>query len=111
MNIEEFAHLKKLNDDKFSLGYSLPGGETFYIEPAFYTQLINFKELYNEVGYKRIIKKMEELAKERKRIIFVYDFENPFLKKDGYIYLEFTDVTDSLGIIIDDKSRGSDYGD
>ena len=113
MDYKEFSHLKRLTDkdNPFSPLFELPTGERFYIEPAFYTQLVNFEELYNKEDFARILKRMEKLAKERKRVIFTYDFENPFVKKDDYILLEFTDVTDSLKIFIEDKSRGSDYGD
>ena len=113
MKYAEFSHLKRIvdKDNPFLVAFELSGGEIFIIEPAFYTQLTNFKELYNELDYKRILARMEEITKERKRVIFTYDFENPFIKKDGFIYLEFTDVTDSLKIFIEDKSRGSDYGD
>ena len=35
------------------------------------------------------------------------------MKKEigGYIVLEITDITNSLQIFVEDKSRGSDYGD
>ena len=32
-------------------------------------------------------------------------------EKDGYVILEITDITDPLHIFVEDKSRGSDYGD
>ena len=113
MNYVEFSHLERIEDEnnKFCPGFRLPTGEIFFIEPAFYTQLTNFKTLYNETDFNRICKKMIELAKERKHIIYAYDFENPFMQKDGYIYLEFIDICDLLKIQIEDKSRGSDYGD
>ncbi len=104
----------KLTIDKnnpFSNLYIVNKTDSFYIEPAFYTLLSNFKEMYSVEEYEKILKKMDELVNERHKIIFTYDFENPLTHKDGYIYLEFTDLTDQLGIIIDDKSRGSDYGD
>lgn len=98
-------------ENPFSPLYELESGEQFYVEPAFYTQLTNFKELYSIKDYERVLDKMFELVKERKRIIFTYDFEHPLTKNDDFIYLEFKDVTDLLRIYIEDKSRGSDYGD
>jgi len=109
---EEWKDLKqrKDKDNPFYPEFILESGESFFVEPAFYTQLTNFKEIYPD-EYVRIVDKMNSLVKERKHIIFAYDFENPFIKKDGYIYLEFVDITDSLQIFYEDKSRGSDYGD
>lgn len=109
---EEWKNLKQVKDkdNPFYPMFVLPSGESFFVESAFYTQLSNFKEIYPS-EYKQIVDKMDSLVKERKHIIFVYDFENPFIKKEGYIYLEFVDITDSLKIFYEDKSRGSDYGD
>lgn len=113
MNYPEWSNLKKVidKDNSFFEYYIYPTGEMFYVEPSFYTQLNNFKELYSIEQYKMILQKMEQLVKEKKKIIFTYDFENPFISKDGFIYLEFADITDFLKIKIEDKSRGSDYGD
>lgn len=113
MSYNEWSSLKEIKDknNPFSHLYELESGEQFYVEPAFYTQLINFKEMYSVDEYNKILDKMIELVKERKRIVFTYDFEHPLTNNDDFIYLEFKDVTDLLRIYIEDKSRGSDYGD
>ena len=50
--------------------------------------------------------------KKYKKVVFVYDYENPYVKDlDGFIYRELTDISDPLHIFVEDKSRGSDYGD
>ena len=110
---EEWNKYKRLKDpnNPFSPLFELTSGEKFYVEPAFYTQLTNFKEMYSIKDYERILDKMIELVKERKHIVFTYDFEHPLTKNDNFIYLEFKDITDLLRIYIEDKSRGSDYGD
>ena len=54
---------------------------------------------------------MERLVKQSKKVIFTHDYEFPLIKRDDFIYLEITDVTDPLQIYVEDKSRGSDYGD
>ncbi len=112
MEIKEFNHLKQIKDElnPFSLCYEVSDA-IFYVEPAFLTMLNNLKEMYSPDDYSRVINKMVEVAKERKRVIYTYDYENPLTKKDGFIYLELTDITDMLQIYIEDKSRGSDYGD
>ena len=109
---EEWKNLKKSQDpnNPFCTIYSYPDGETFYIEPVFYTQLMGFKDHYPE-KYHLIIAKMEELVKKNKKIVFTGNFDNPLTEIDNFIYLEITDVTDPLQIFAEDKSRGSDYGD
>ena len=54
---------------------------------------------------------MKQLVIQNKKVVFTLDYESPLTKADGYVYLEITDVTDPLGIYVEDKSRGSDYGD
>ena len=49
--------------------------------------------------------------RRNKKVIFIGDFETNTFEKDGYIILEITDITDPLQIFVEDKSRGSDYGD
>ena len=109
---EEWKHLNKSVDpnNPFSALYSYPDGETFYIEPVFYTQLMGFKDHFPD-KFDLIISKMEELVKKNKKIVFTGNFDNPLTEIDNYIYLEITDVTDPLKIYAEDKSRGSDYGD
>ena len=109
---EEWKYLKKSEDpnNPFCAIYSYPTGETFYLEPVFYTQLMGFKDHYPE-KYHLIIAKMEELVKKNKKIVFTGNFDNPLTEVDDFIYLEITDVTDPLQIFAEDKSRGSDYGD
>ena len=108
----DFVHLKKEVDENnpFSALYFYESGESFYIEPVFYTQLMGFKDHHPD-KYHLIIEKMEELVKKNKKIVFTGNFENPLTDVDNYIYLEITDVTDLLNIFVEDKSRGSDYGD
>ena len=108
----EFTHLEKRHDpnNPFCTLYYLESGESFYIEPVFYTQLMGFKDHHAD-KYQSIIDKMIELVKKNKRIVFTGNFDNPLTDIDNYIYLEITDVTDALQIFVEDKSRGSDYGD
>ena len=108
----EFKHLIKKEDpnNPFCALYYLESGESFYIEPVFYTQLMGFKD-YHKEQYHLIIDKMIELVKKNKKIVFTGNFEHPLTEIDNYIYLEITYVTDPLKIFAEDKSRGSDYGD
>lgn len=113
MNYEEFQQFKEEKDrnNPFCKHYVLDDGESFYVEPVFYTMLRGFKDRHDEKTYQRIIERMIEVVKKNKRVVFVGNFENPQTEVEGYIYLEITDLTDPLQIFVEDKSRGSDYGD
>ena len=110
MNYEEFNDLEEIFESKFVKCFAFPNGEKFYIEPAFYTQLMYLKQI-NPVEFPKVIEEMKRKTLEKKLVCFVYDFENPFLNVDGSIYLEMSDVTDPIHVFFEDKSRGSDYGD
>ena len=113
MRINDFDKYKIANDPKnpFCDLYQLENGEKFYIEPAFHTQLQGFYDQHKN-EFPRIVEEMLRLVKKNKNIVFVGNFEFPQTDVgDEYIFLEITDVTDTLHIYAEDKSRGSDYGD
>lgn len=110
MNYEEFAKYKEITDNKFVKKYISDESNVFYIEPAFYTQMMGLFERYPDEKQK-FLGKMGEIIKNNKLIAFVYDFENPFLDYGKAVLREFVDVTDACKIFYEDKSRGSDYGD
>ena len=113
MKYTEFEHIKILEDknNPFCTLYEYEDGSRFYIEPQFYTMLKGFEEKYRE-RYHEILKRMEEVVRRNKRVIFTASFENPqTLAEDEYIILEIFDITNPLQIFVEDKSRGSDYGD
>ena len=75
MNYEEFSELEEIFDCKFVKGFRFPSGEKFYIEPAFYTQLMYLNQILpNE--FPKVIKEMKRQALDKKLVSFVYDFEN-----------------------------------
>ena len=113
MKYEEFKNIKQGRDlnNPFCNFYVINEEESFYVEPAFYTQLQGFKDRHTEEDYQRIINRMIELVHRNKKVVFVGNFEYPQTEVEGYIFLEITDVTDPLKIFVEDKSRGSDYGD
>ena len=110
MNYEEFASYKEITESKFVKKFLGNNGNIFYLEPAFYTQMMGLFERYPDQKENF----MSELTRQiniNKEIAFVYDFENPFLDYGDAVLREFTDVTDACKIFYEDKSRGSDYGD
>ena len=112
MSYEEFKEFKETKDpaNPFTPHFVIDEECDFYVEPIVFTQLHGFKERHPD-KYDLIIQSMIERVKKQKKVIFVGDFENYFTEKDGYIYLELLDITDPLKIFVEDKSRGSDYGD
>lgn len=109
---EEFQNLKRVEDkhNPFCAKFEYPEGETFYIEPVFLTQLHGFRDHHKD-QYSNILKRMEEIVLKNKKVVFTGNFEFPQTDVEGFIFLEITDVTDPLQIYVEDKSRGSDYGD
>ena len=110
MNYEEFAKYKEITDSKFVKKFLCENGNVFFIEPAFYTQMMGLFERYPEQKEK-FMNQIDKVVSSNKEIAFVYDFENPFLDYGEAILREFVDITDACKIFYEDKSRGSDYGD
>ena len=110
MNYEEFSEFKEINECNLVKCFALKTGEKFYIEPAFYTQLMYLEQILPN-DFPKVIEEMKRVALEKKIVSFVYDFENPFFPVENSIYLEITDITNPIHVFYEDKSRGSDYGD
>lgn len=87
-----------------------PNGDKFYIEPVFYLKLNNFKMHYLE-NYNDVLKEMERLVKRNHLVVFIGDDDEEITEVPNAIYLTIQDVTNPLGLFVEDKSRGSDYGD
>ena len=112
----EFSVFERVEDKKnpFCHLYKLQDGELFYVEPLFYSYLQNFKIQYaNKV--QDVIDEMVKIVKRNKKVIFTgmdeeYE-EDPVTVADGFIILTLFDVLDRMGIYLENKSRGSDYGD
>ena len=66
----EFSSLEKKIDpnNPFCALYFLSSGESFYIEPVFYTQLMGFKDHFPD-KFPLIIDKMLELVKKNQKIV------------------------------------------
>ena len=111
---EEFKQYKIIEDknNPYCTLYELEDGSRFYLEPAFYTQMEGFKEKWRS-EYPRIIERMIEVVKKNRKVVFTAEYEYPQTEPqdDEYIYLEIFDITNPLKIYVEDKSRGSDYGD
>lgn len=109
---EEFKQFEKIKNPEYPLldHYVINSEIDFYIEPIFYSQLDGFKERHSK-EYNLIIDAIIQRVKKNKKVIFVGDFEENTFELPGYIILEIQDITNPLKIFVEDKSRGSDYGD
>ena len=112
MKYEFFKDYKVEIDDNhpFLVHVIVDHDSDFYFEPMVYTQLEGFKERHKE-QFPLIIEEMVRRTKKNKHVYFVSDFEAYFEEIEEYIVLEVTDITNHLKIFVEDKSRGSDYGD
>lgn len=112
MEYVEFNKYIEIKDDKNHLVHKYKDelGNEFYVEPGFYDGLVGFKEKRYE-DFEKIMESIDAMIKKEHKIIFTADFENPWVTREGFIYREIFDITDPLLIFVEDKSRGSDYGD
>lgn len=112
MDFKDFPHLTPLEDKEnpLVLLFRNEEGDLLYLEPGFLYALEGMKEKRG-ADYPRILLRIEEELRSEHRLILTGNYETPFFSKEGFVYREITDITDPLGILVEDKSRGSDYGD
>lgn len=111
MEYKEFANFKLVEDkETLSNHYIDEEGNSFYVEPGFYMGLKGFEEKRLS-DYPKILNEIYKIIKKEHKVVFTGDYESPFTVKEGYVYKEIQDITDPLQIFVEDKSRGSDYGD
>ncbi len=111
-NYPEWQDRKVLIDlrNRFATCYENDDGSLFYIEPQFYTYLQGYKALREE-RYQDILDQMDKIVRKNRKVVFVGQDDNPLVECEGAIYLSAMDIADSLQVLVEDKSRGSDYGD
>lgn len=111
MDYTLFKDFETFEDDASrTCGCFIYKGNYFIIEPNFYTQLKALEENLND-DFILVFNKLLDTVSKNKKVIFTGDFEFPCVYKDDYIYREFSDLCNPLGIFLENKSRGSDYGD
>ena len=80
------------------------------MEPVFLLKLEGIKQFVEE-SFLEVISEMERLVKRNHLVVFVGEEEEEITKVEGAIYLTIQDVCNPLQVYVEDKSRGSDYGD
>ncbi|HOE54392.1 MAG TPA: hypothetical protein PK460_04630 [Bacilli bacterium] len=110
-NYSEFKHLKRVSNPRtaFARGYLFEEGE-FYIEPWFYTQLTRILERFRN-EHDEIMDVFFNIARKEKYVLFTRDINEPIFDDENYLLVEIEDIIEGAKLIIDDNSRGSDYGD
>lgn len=94
----------------FTSKFTLDSGDIFYVEPVFHLELQGFKQRYPE-RINDILLEMERITRKNHLVVFIGEEDNEITTVEGAIYLTIQDVTNPLQIFVEDKSRGSDYGD
>ena len=108
---KDFEMFTKLENKEFPFASKFGYQDcVFYVEPQFFAQLQGMKILRKDV-FPKFWQGFLNTIKENKKVVFTSDYENSYVDLEGFIYREITDISDPLQIFVEDKSRGSDYGD
>lgn len=112
MNYPEWADRQLMIDlrNKIAKCYKNKDGSIFYVEPGFYKAFEALKNIYPD-RIDDILRKMDELTSSNKKVVYVSDSDDPLVIVEKAKYITIFDLTDSIGLLLEDKSRGSDYGD
>lgn len=112
MKYPEFEKYEEIVDpaNPYCNCYKTDKDHIFYVEPGFYSGMQGFKEKREE-RYNDLLEAIYKVIEDNEKVIFTWSFESPFMEKEGFIYREIGDISDPLKIYVEDKSRGSDYGD
>lgn len=114
-NYVEWSDRKRLVDlkNKFSTLYKNEDGTMFYIEPVFYDGLQYYKQMRPD-AFQKILDEMDRRVKQHKLVVFVGDEDDPItIIDDGVkcVYLCIHDITEYLGIFVQEKNAKTDYTD
>lgn len=112
MNYPEWADRQLMIDlrNKIAKCYKNKDGSIFYVEPGFYKAFESLKNIYPD-RIDDVLRKMDELTSSNKKVVYVSDPDDPLVIVEKAKYITIFDLTDSIGLLLEDKSRGSDYGD
>ena len=94
--------------NKIAKCYKNKDGSIFYVEPGFYKAFEALKNIYPD-RIDDVLRKMDELTSSNKKVVYVSDPDDPLVIVEKAKYITIFDLTDSIGLLLEDKSRGSDY--
>lgn len=99
--------------NRFCTLYKNDDGSMFYIEPVFYQGLQYFKDQRPE-SFQKILDEMDRVVKKNRLVVFVGDEDDPItIIDDGVkcVYLGIHDITDAVGVYVQEKNAKTDYTD
>ena len=107
-----WKNLNKMVDknNPYSDCYTYENGDKFYVEPVFLLKLSGMKQFVSE-RFDEILIEMERLVRKNHLVVFIGEEDEEITNVDGAIYLTLQDVCNPIKVFVEDKSRGSDYGD
>lgn len=108
----EWENLKQEIEEQnpYTIKISYENGDVFYIEPIYYYKLKSF-ESHHENRFNEILTEMERVVRKYHKVVFINDEDEEISNVENAVYLTIQDVCNPLKIFVEDKSRGSDYGD
>ena len=112
MVYELWNQLEQVKDPKnpFTKCYRYENGDTFYVEPVYLLKLSGMEQFVPE-SINKVVDEMERLVRTNHLVVFIGDEDEEITEVDGAIYLTIQDVCNPIHVYVEDKSRGSDYGD
>lgn len=114
-NYVEWADRKRLIDlkNKYCTLYQNEDGTMFYIEPVYYSELQYYKNTFPS-RFQEILDEMDRQVKVNKLVIFTGDEDDPITIMDEdvhHVILGIHDITEKLGIFVQEKNAKTDYTD
>ena len=97
-------------NNPYTAKFSYSNGDTFYVEPIYYYKLRSLYQ-HHENRINEILIEMERVVHKYHKVVFINDEDEEITEVEDAVYLTIQDITNPLQIFVEDKSRGSDYGD
>ena len=105
-------NLEKVVDknNPYTLCFKYDDENIFYIEPVFLLKLSGIQQFANE-RFMDVIEEMKRIVFKNHKVVFIGEEDEEITQVDDAIYLTIQDVCNPIHVFVEDKSRGSDYGD
>ena len=105
-------NLEKVVDknNPYTLCFKYDDENIFYVEPVFLLKLSGIQQFANE-RFMDVIEEMKRIVFKNHKVVFIGEEDEEITQVDDAIYLTIQDVCNLIHVFVEDKSRGSDYGD
>lgn len=107
-----WGSLERFVDKKNPYTYAFKYDEDnlFYVEPVFLLKLSGIEQFASD-KFDLVVEEMKRIVLKNHKVVFIGEEDEEFTQVDGAIYLTIQDVCNPIKVYVEDKSRGSDYGD